>query len=223
MGSRLSILIFLLIIAPLCWGQGADRINRAQNPTTIIGPRNIPLAKGAQALLQTTPKRARMTLEGLKIAHGRREEEAALSNLCAGYVKLGKYSEALKYCNILLARNDKNWRGYNNRAVVYIMTKQYEKADEDLLKGEALNPGVRTLKVARSMYMDAVYPVHPEVEIDDRKTRKMRNREDSLCQDHDDLLRAFLFSAGIAGISVPGRVDPVSLTSSTHRLIGFRR
>ncbi|MDH3987648.1 MAG: tetratricopeptide repeat protein [Gammaproteobacteria bacterium] len=172
MGSRLSILIFLLVIAPLCWGQGADRMNRAQNPTTIIGPRNVPLADGAQALLSGDYKEGvRMTLEGLETAHGRREEEAALSNLCAGYVQLGKYTEALKYCNILLARNDKNWRGFNNRAVIYIMTKQYEKAHDDLLKGEELNPGARTLKVARSMYMDAVYPVRPEVEIDDRKNQ----------------------------------------------------
>ena len=179
MGSRLSILIFTLIIAPLCWGQAADRINRAQNPTTVIGPRNVPLAEGAKALIADDAEDGvRLTLEGLKIAHGRREEEAALSNLCAGYIKLGKYSEALKYCNILLTRNDKNWRGYNNRAVVYIMTKQYEKADEDLLRAEELNPGVRTLKVARAMYMDAVYPVQPEVEIDDRKNQEDEGPED---------------------------------------------
>ena len=84
MCSRLSILIFTLIIAPLCWGQGADRINRAQNPTTVIGPRNVPLAEGAKALIADDAEEGvRLTLEGLKIAHGRREEEAALSNLCA--------------------------------------------------------------------------------------------------------------------------------------------
>jgi tetratricopeptide (TPR) repeat protein len=178
MGSRLSILIFTLLIAPLCWGQGADRSNRPQYSTTIIGPRNIPLADGAKALLAgDSEEGVRLTLEGLEMAHGRLEEEAALSNLCAGYIKLGKYSEALKYCDILLARNDKNWRGYNNRAVVYIMTKQYDKANADLQKGEALNPGVRTLKVARSMYMDAVYPVRPEVEIDDRKNSEDEESE----------------------------------------------
>ncbi len=179
MCSRLSILIFTLLIAPLCWGQGADRINRAQNPTTVIGPRNAPLAEGARALLADDAEAGvRLTLEGLEIAHGRREEEAALSNLCAGYIKLGKYSEALKYCNILLTRNDKSWRGYNNRAVVYIMTKQYERADKDLLRAEELNPGVRTLKIARAMYMDAVYPVQPEVEIDDRKNQEDEGSED---------------------------------------------
>lgn len=172
MGSRFTILMMTVLVAPLCWGQGADRINRPQNPTTIIGPRNIPLHDGAQALLAGDSEEGiRLTLEGLELAHGRREEEAALSNLCAGYIKLGDYGEALKYCDILLTRNDKNWRGYNNRAVIFIMTRQYERANEDLLMGESLNPGAQTLKIARAMYMDAVHPVRPEVEIDDRKNQ----------------------------------------------------
>ena len=32
-----------------------------------------------------------LTLRGLEMAIGRREEEAALSNLCAGYIKLGNF------------------------------------------------------------------------------------------------------------------------------------
>lgn len=169
MGNRFTILVITLLATSLAWGQGADRINRPQEATTIIGPRNLPLHDGAQALMAgDNEEGVRLTLEGLEIAHGRREEEAALSNLCAGYIKLGKYSEALKYCDILLTRNDRNWRGYNNRAVIYIMTKQYEKADADLKMGEQLNPGARTMKVARAMYMDAVHPVRPEIEIDDR-------------------------------------------------------
>ena len=175
MGSRFTFLAVILLAAQISWGQTgpASRIDQPANPTTIIGPRNIPLHDGAQALMSgDNESGVRLTLEGLELAHGRREEEAALSNLCAGYIKMQNYTEALKYCDILLQRNDKNWRGYNNRAVVYIMLKQYEKANEDLLKGEALNPGARTMKVARAMYMDAVHPVRPEVEIDDRKNRE---------------------------------------------------
>jgi tetratricopeptide (TPR) repeat protein len=170
MHNRLTILVFTLLLSSVCWGQGAERINRPQNPTTIIGPRNIPLHDGAQALLAgDIEKGVRLTHEGLEMAQGNREQEAALSNLCAGYIKLGKYVQALKYCDILLARNDKSWRGYNNRAVIFIQTKQWEKAEQDLIKGEALNPGARTMKVARAMYMDAVHPVRPEIEIDDRQ------------------------------------------------------
>ncbi len=170
MGQQFIFTLLALMLASLCFGQGAERINREQNPTTVIGPRNLPLHDGAQALIAGRDEEGvKLTLEGLKVAYGRREEEAALSNLCAGYIKLGKYDEALKYCDILLLRNDKNWRGYNNRAVVYIMTKQWDKAHADLIRGEELNAGASTMKVARAMYMDAVHPVRPEIEIDDRQ------------------------------------------------------
>jgi tetratricopeptide (TPR) repeat protein len=170
MGSRFALLTILVLIAPLCWGQASDRINREANTKTVIGPRNIPLYEGAQELLAgNDAEGVRLTHQGLQLAMGSREEEAALSNLCAGYIKLGLYDNALKYCDLLLARNDRNWRGYNNRAVIYIQTKQWDKAEKDLILGEELHPNARTLKIARSMYMDAVHPVAPEIEIDDRQ------------------------------------------------------
>lgn len=175
MGSRLLLtLIFLpglCLVAPLSAAQShIDKENPTMGPAMVLGPRNLPLHDGAQALMAgKIEEGVRLTHQGLEIAHGRREEEAALSNLCAGYIKLGKYNEALRYCDILLTRNDKNWRGYNNRAVIYIQTKQYDKARRDLERGEALNPTARTMKIARSMYMDAVHPVRPEIEIDDRQ------------------------------------------------------
>ncbi len=178
MSSRLTFLFCTLLLAPLCWGQGVDRIKRDPNATTVIGPRNLPLDAGARALISGDDEEGvEQTLEGLKIAMGRREHEAALSNLCAGYIKLGKYQEAIRYCNLLLTRNDKSWRGYNNRAVAYIRLKQWVKADQDLKKGEELNPGASTIKVARSLYMDAVHPVRPEVEIDDRKKKASEDSE----------------------------------------------
>ena len=170
MSSRFALLTVLVLIAPLCWGQGSERINRDPNTTTVIGPRNVPLYDGAQELLAgNDAEGVRLTHKGLQLAQGRREEEAALSNLCAGYIKLGLYDNALKYCELLIARNDKNWRGFNNRAVIYIKTEQWDKAEQDLLRGEELHPNARTLKIARSMYMDAVHPVVPEIEIDDRQ------------------------------------------------------
>ncbi|MDH4107791.1 MAG: tetratricopeptide repeat protein [Gammaproteobacteria bacterium] len=141
-------------------------------PKTVIGQRNPDLADGAQALLAGEAEEGvRLTLRGLNVAVGEREHEAALSNLCAGYILLAQYQTALQYCDMLLARNDKNWRGYNNRAVVYIKLRQYDKAEQDLEKGEALRPGAHTLKVARAMYLDAVAPVAPEIEVDDRQIR----------------------------------------------------
>jgi len=170
MGSRLALLTVLVLFAPLCWGQSSERVQSDPNVSTVIGPRNIPLYDGAKELLAGNDEEGvRLTQKGLQLAQGRREEEAALSNLCAGYIKLALYDTALRYCDLLLTRNEKNWRGYNNRAVIYIKTRQWDKAEQDLIRGEQLHPNARTLKIARSMYMDAVHPVAPEIEIDDRQ------------------------------------------------------
>ena len=101
-------------------GQGSG-LDSDTVPKTVIGQRNPDLADGARALMAGNAEEGiRLTLRGLEIAVGEREHEAALSNLCAGYILQAQYRTALQYCDMLLARNDKNWRGYNNRAVVYI-------------------------------------------------------------------------------------------------------
>jgi len=147
----------------------ADSQDMESGSKTVLGIRNPDLKYGAEALLAGRYEEGvRLTHIGLEQAFGTREEEAALSNLCAGYLKLGKYATALQYCEMLLARNDKLWRAYNNRALIYILTEQWDKAEADLIKGEEINSGAYTMKVARAMYMDAVHPVAPEIEIDDR-------------------------------------------------------
>lgn len=175
MFSRITFLVVVLMLGPLAGAQ-SNRVTSEASNNTIIGPRNMPLQLGAEALMAgENAEGVRLTHQGLRIAHGNREEEAALSNLCAGYIKLRLFDQALKYCDLLLARNDAHWRGYNNRAVAYIMTEQWDKAKSDLENGEALRPGATTMKVARSMYMDAVHPVAPEIEIDDRQKQKERD------------------------------------------------
>lgn len=167
----LPALIALLIVPVLAGAQSTRALESDTVPKTVIGPTNPDLQEGAKALLAGDAELGvKKTLEGLEVAVGEREHEAALSNLCAGYILLGQYQAALGYCNLLLARNEENWRAYNNRAVIYIKTRQYEKAERDLARGEALRPGAHTLKVARAMYMDAVHPVAPEVEVDDRQS-----------------------------------------------------
>lgn len=172
-----GILLTALLAGP-CLAQGADRMRSETGPKTVIGPSNLDLFEGAQALLsENAEEGVRLTLSGLESAVGAREQEAALSNLCAGYLLLEKYDEAMRYCDLLLARNDQNWRGYNNRAVIFLKLREYEKADEDLRRGEALRPDAHTLKVARAMYMDAVHPVAPEVIIDDREPLSSDDKE----------------------------------------------
>jgi tetratricopeptide (TPR) repeat protein len=149
------------------------RQGEAAAATTVVGPRNAPLYDGAQALQAgNAAEGVRLTLEGLRLAQGTREEETALSNLCSGYLRLRQFTEALEYCNRLLERNATAWRAYNTRALVYLELQQYEKADEDLKRAEAINPEARTIKVARALYNDAVHPVAPQVEIDDRNRRE---------------------------------------------------
>ena len=155
-------LIAVVFLALTCW---------ADEPSFVIGSVNSDLSEGARALLGgRNEKGIELTLSGLKVANGKKEEEIALSNLCAGYTNLGNYETALKYCDILLQRNDKMWRAYNSKALIYIYTKQYEKAEQELIKGEAVNPDARSMKIARALYLDATNPVAPEIEIDDRQT-----------------------------------------------------
>lgn len=169
---KLAAFVVLLLLPGLAAAQSNRPFESDTVPKTVIGPTNPDLQEGAKALLAGDAEvGVRKTLEGLEVAVGEREHEAALSNLCAGYILLGQYQAALGYCDLLLARNDENWRAYNNRAVIYIKIGQYAKAEKDLARGEALRPGAHTLKVARAMYMDAVHPVAPEVEVDDRQSR----------------------------------------------------
>jgi tetratricopeptide (TPR) repeat protein len=154
------ILIAVIVLASPCL---------AQEPTHVVGSGNPNLSAGARALLGGRNEEGiRLTLRGLEAARDGKEEEVALSNLCAGYTNLGDYESALRYCDILLERNDKLWRAYNSKALIYIYTKQYDKAEQELLKGEALNPGAHSMKIARALYNDATNPVAPVIEVDDR-------------------------------------------------------
>lgn len=137
---------------------------------TVIGPRNPDLADGAQELLAGNAEEGiRLTRLGLDVAVGQRERNAGLGNICAGYVMLRQYKDALGYCNQALSENDRNWRALSNRALIYIKLKRYEEAAADLDKGEQLAPRAKAIKEVRGMYMDATEPVTPNIVIDDRR------------------------------------------------------
>jgi len=145
-------------------------IGLASEPAYIIGEPNPNLAEGARQLIAGHDEEGiKLTLLGLQAANGKWEEETALSNLCAGYTNLGDYENALMYCDMLLTRNDKGWRAYNSKALIYIATKQYDEAESALQKGEAINAGAHSMKIARALFLDATQPVVPEIEIDDRQ------------------------------------------------------
>ena len=148
--------------------------SRSEESKVVIGPRNLDLAEGAQELMAGNAEDGvELTLRGLATAQGKREKDSALSNLCAGYIMLNDLDSAMTYCNQLLLSNDRHWRGYNNRALIYVMRKEFDKAEKDLVIGQELNPNARTLKVVKGMLLDATNPVAPNIIIDDRKGKKV--------------------------------------------------
>jgi len=166
--SRLATLAIALVAANFLLP-----VSLAEESKVVIGPRNLDLSEGAQELLAgNAVEGVQLTLRGLKVAQGKREKEAALSNLCAGYIMIGMLEPALEYCNMLILSNERHWRGRNNRALIYVMQENYEKAEEDLLVGQELNPNARTLKVVKGMLLDATQPVESNIVIDDRRRKK---------------------------------------------------
>ena len=141
-----------------------------QESRTVIGPSSPDLAAGAEALLAGDAEEGvRLTLSGLKFTTRIRDRKTGMSNLCAGYVLLNDLDTALEYCNRVLEIDDKHWKAYSNRALVYVKMKRYEEAEADLQRGEALAPNSRTLRAVRAMLLDAIEPVAPNVVIDDRR------------------------------------------------------
>jgi hypothetical protein len=53
--------------------------------------------------------------------------------------------------------------------LAYVKLERYEEAEQDLQKAEALVDNARTVKIVRSMLLDATDPVAPEIVIDDRR------------------------------------------------------
>ena len=88
---------------------------------------------------------------------------------CAGLVMLDRLDEALQACDRALELDDEHWRGYSNRALVYLKQRRYAEAERDISRGQALSANARPLKELRAMYLDAVDPVSPTIIIEDRR------------------------------------------------------
>jgi len=150
---------------------------------TVIEPRNIMLADGANALIAGDGEEGvRLTLRGLELAHGEHERKTGHANLCAGYVMINKPLTALEHCNWVLERDPLHWRTYNNRALAYLRLERFEESEADIARGQALSPRSRTLKIAKGMLLDETDPVMPNIEVDERRSAM----EDSRVEDSKD-------------------------------------
>jgi tetratricopeptide (TPR) repeat protein len=159
--------IMLLLLSS---ASGIAESDKTTESKTVIGPRNPDLTNGARALLAgDIEEGVRLTEAGLKVAHGRRERQAGLENLCAGYVMLENYDAALEHCNNAVAENDQSWRAYNNRALLFVKTRRFPEAEADLEKGQELAPHSSKLKEVRGILLDETHPVRPRIVIDDRR------------------------------------------------------
>lgn len=156
----------LLLTLPLASAPASSN----EEAKTVIGPDNIYLADGAEALMVGNgDDGVRLTLLGLQTADGTRQEKIAHSDLCAGYLLLNQLETALEHCNWVLELDPAHWRTYNNRALVYLRLQRFDEADEDIRKGQSLRPGSRNLKIVKGMYLDETQPVTPNIEIDERR------------------------------------------------------
>ncbi|MGH8259158.1 MAG: tetratricopeptide repeat protein, partial [Steroidobacteraceae bacterium] len=125
---------------------GLHRDDRPMS-STVIGPLNPLLTRGAAALAAGhADEGIRLTLEGLKAPGDVHDTAAAHANLCAGYVLLRRYDDALTECNTSISLDGANWRAYNNRAAAFAAQGLYERALEDIAAGLRLAPGSPVLQ-----------------------------------------------------------------------------
>jgi len=137
---------------------------------TVIGPRNIYLYDGANALMaRNAVAGVALTLKGLEHALGGREKKIAHANLCAGFLLLGQAQTALEHCNWVLDIDPNHWRSYNNRALVYLQLERFDESEADIIRGQELNPRSENLKEVKGLYLDEVEPVEEKITIDDRR------------------------------------------------------
>lgn len=160
------------LITVLCTCIGAPAGGQEhEHSRTIIGPSNIDLAEGAEALLAgDAEKGVRLTERGLQTATNDRERVAGYSNLCAGLVMLERHGDALEACNRALAINDGHWRAYCNRALAHLRMSNLDEAGRDIARAEAISPNARSVRNVKAMWLDATDPVRPSITIDDRRS-----------------------------------------------------
>jgi tetratricopeptide (TPR) repeat protein len=163
--SRTLILIAMTVVAAV-----QAYADESAESKTVIGPRNVYLYDGANALLANDAvEGVPLTLKGLQFAHGQREQKIAHSNLCAGFVMLNQPETALEHCNWVLERDPTHWRSYNNRALVYLSLERFEESEADIKKAQELKPRSEKLKYVKGIYLHTVEPVDEKITIDDRR------------------------------------------------------
>jgi tetratricopeptide (TPR) repeat protein len=122
-----------------------DILDSAQS-ASVFGAVNPLLTRGSEALQAGHYEEGvRLTLEGLEQPSSARDKAAAHSNVCAGYVAMKRWIEALEHCNLALELDRHNWRTFNNRAAVFVGLRKFDLAMTDVNSGLELAPDSATL------------------------------------------------------------------------------
>ncbi len=161
---------FIRIVGLSCLLALAAQTATASDSKTVVGPSNLALADGSAALMAGhAEKGIRLTLQGLSMSNSDSERVSGWSNLCAGYLMLNRYDEALGYCNQAIEADPEHWRALSNRALIHIFRREFDLAAEDIGRAQKIAPRARIPRQVRAMLRDAVDPVMPTVTIDDRR------------------------------------------------------
>lgn len=150
-GSWFALFAGVLLVSGMAVAE--DVLSQGQS-ATVFGPTNPLLSKGSQALeAGRFEEGVRLTLEGLDLPNSYKDKAAAHSNICAGYVALKRFDEALEHCNLALDLDRSNWRTFNNRAAVFVGLKKFDLAMTDVNAGLELAPNSATLHKSKEVVL----------------------------------------------------------------------
>lgn len=134
---------------------------------TAVGARNPDLHDGAVQLRFGNPEAGiRLTRRGLEAASTTKEQYSAYSNLCAGYILIEQYENAVQYCDYALNIKPNSHQALSNRALARFYLKAFDLAQADVDAGLALAPQSRSLNRVARLIRDEVDPVIPEVQVE---------------------------------------------------------
>lgn len=161
---------WLIILASISASLISPGVADELNNKTVIGPTSPLAAEGLAALQNGDATRALPLLKkSMNQITGERNFVITLSNICAAYVLLEQYADAVSYCGKALEMRPNFWRALNNRALAYIGAANYRLAKADIDAGLALSPNATSLNKTLRHYNDIVNPVVPVIVIDDSR------------------------------------------------------
>lgn len=166
MGRAVACVMAICLAAGFLCAQADEPDKVPPDNRTVIGEGNSLLAAGALAIrLGRYDEGIRLTRLGLeRPGNTRREQAAALSNLCAAHAGKHEPDAAIQYCSKSLALDPGNWHAYSNRSFAYWLKGMYSQATFDVDAAAALAPKADQVRRIREMINESRLEPHVAVE-----------------------------------------------------------